>query len=179
MEEWLGGTLHTVRQLERSPGGSLVAEYVTEPARDRRTATHFDAAGRVLEVIVTERGSQIELVRHHRDEAGRIVSTRRENAIGDERLEYDYVVSVQAALNDGLDDRLQSLRHEQNDDLVSIETYTWPAADEELLARQLDYYHDGALHLRVLFRGDTRTREQVLRDGQVIRERVFDGGKGH
>ena len=61
---------------------------------------------------------------------------------------------------------------------MSVTTYEWPSDDAGQPTRQADYYRDGAPYLRVHFRGDTRVREQVLRDGQVVRERVFDDGAG-
>lgn len=184
VEEWRGDVLHAVRELERSPDGFLVGETRIEPALDRRTTSRFDAAGRVLEAITTEGGRQVELVRHDRDAAGRIVTTRRETDAGEERWEYDYVTGPQAASasddtpDDTPDDRLRTVRFEQNDELVSVTTYEWPSDDDGQPTRQADYYRDGAPYLRVHFRGDTRVREQVLRDGQVVRERVFDDGAG-
>ncbi len=185
VEEWRGDVLHAVRELERSPDGFLVGETRIEPALDRRTASRFDAAGRVLEAVTTEGGRQVELVRHHRDAAGRIVTTRRETDAGEERWEYEYVTDPQAGSpsEDTPDDRLRTVRFEQNDEIVSVTTYEWPPDDDEpgddgQPTRQADYYRDGAPYLRVHFRGDTRVREQVLRDGQVVRERVFDDGAG-
>ena len=189
VEEWRGDVLHAVRELERSPDGFLVGETRIEPALDRRTASRFDAAGRVLEAVTTEGGRQVELVRHYRDAAGRIVTTRRETDAGEERWEYEYLTGPLAASasedapDDTLDDRLRTVRFEQNDEIVSVTTYEWPPDDDEpgddgQPTRQADYYRDGAPYLRVHFRGDTRVREQVLKDGQVVRERVFDDGAG-
>ena len=140
-----------------------------EPALDRRTTSRFDEAGRVLEAIITEGGRQVELVRHDRDAAGRIVTTRRETDAGEERWEYDYVTGPRAASvsedtpDDTPDDRLRTVRFEQNDEIVSVTTYEWPSDDAGQPTRQADYYRDGAPYLRVHFRGDTRVREQVLR----------------
>lgn len=180
VEEWHGDVLHAVRELERSPDGVLVAETRIEPALDRRTTSRFDAAGRVLEAVTTVAGRQVELVRHHRDAAGRIVATLRETDAGEERWEYEYVEGAQAgsASDDDPDDRLSAARHEQNEEIVSVTTYGWPVADDGQPTRQTDYYRDGAPYLRVHFRGDTRVREQVVKDGEVIRERVFDGADG-
>lgn len=178
VEEWRGDVLHAVRELERSPDGFLVGETRIEPALDRRTTSRFDAAGRVLEAVTTEDGRQVELVRHHRDAAGRIVTTRRATDAGEERWEYEYVTDPQAGSADTPDDRLRTVRFEQNDELVSFTTYEWPSDDDGQPTRQADYYRDGAPYLRVHFRGDTRVREQVLKDGQVVRERVFDDGAG-
>ncbi len=179
VEEWRGDVLHAVRELERSPDGMLVGETRTEPALDRRTTSRFDEAGRVLEAITAVGGRQVELVRHHRDAAGRIVGTRRETDAGEERWEYEYVVDPQAASASGdtPDDRLRTVRYEQNDELVSVTVHEWPADDGQP-TRQTDYYRRGAPYLRVHFQGDTRVREQVVKDGQVIRERVFDGVDG-
>ena len=180
VEEWRDDVLHSVRELERSPDGVLVAETRIEPARDRRTTSRFDAAGRVLEALTTEGGRQVEMLRHHRDTSGRIVSTWRETDAGEERWEYEYVQGAQAASASGdrPDDRLSSVRYEHNDELVSVTRYEWPVADDEQSIRQTDYYRDGAPYLRVHFHGDVRIREQVMKDGQVIRERIFDGGAG-
>ena len=157
----------------------LVSETRTEPALDRRTASRFDEAGRVLEAITAVGGRQVELVRHHRDAAGRIVATRRETDAGEERWEYEYVVAPQAASASGdtPDDRLRTVSYEQNDEVVSVTVYEWPADDGQP-TRQTDYYRGGTPYLRVHFQGDTRVREQVVKDGQVIRERVFDGADG-
>jgi len=180
VEEWHGDVLQAVRELERSPAGVLVAETRIEPALDRRTTSRFDAAGRVLEAVTTVAGRQVELVRHHRDAAGRIAATVRETDAGEERWEYEYVEGAPAAsaAGDAPDDRLSAARYEQNDELVSVTTYEWRVADDGQPTRQTDYYRDGAPYLRVHFRGDTRVREQVVKDGTVIRERVFDGGDG-
>ena len=180
VEEWRDDTLHSVRELERSPDGVLVAETMIEPALDRRTTTRFDSAGRVLESVATERGRQVELVRHHRDAAGRIVTTWRETEAGEERLEYEYVEAARpaSASGDHPDDRLLVVRHEQNDDVVSVTTYEWPGGDDEPPTSQVDYYRDAVPYLRVHFRDDVRIREQVLRDGAVVRERVFDASDG-
>ncbi len=179
VEEWRGDVLHAVRELERSPDGVLVGEVRTEPALDRRTATRFDEAGRILEEVIAEGGRQVELVRHYRDAAGRIVTTWRETDAGEERWEYEYVEAPRAASasGDSPDDRLRAVTYEQNDETVSVTVYRWPPGDGQP-ARQIDYYRGGTPYLRVHFQGDTRVREQVVKDGQVIRERVFDGVDG-
>lgn len=188
VEEWRDGVLHSVRDLERSPEGFLIAETRTEPAADRRTITRFDAAGQVIEVITEERGAQVASVRHRRDDAGRIVTTQRETGDGGERWDFRYAVDAQtaAAAAGGPDDRLREVRHRQNGVLVSVAAYR-EAGDSESgdseagggpPLRQVDYYRDGVPERRVFFRGDERLREQVIRDGAVIRERVFDGGAG-
>lgn len=64
----------------------------------------------------------------------------------------------------------------QNGELVSVTTYQGAGGDPS--ARQVDYYRNGRPYRRLFFRGDERVREQVLRDGAVIRERVFDAGDG-
>ena len=188
VEEWRDGALHGVRDLERSSEGFLIAETRTEPAADRRTITRFDAAGQVIEVITEERGAQVASVRHRRDDAGRIVTTQRETGDGGERWDFQYAVDAQtaAAAAGGPDDRLREVRHRQNGVLVSVAAYR-EAGDSEAgdsgsgggpPLRQVDYYRDGVPERRVFFRGDERLREQVIRDGAVIRERVFDGGAG-
>ena len=193
VEEWRDGVLNSVRDLERSPEGFLIAETRTEPAADRRTITRFDAAGQVIEVITEERGEQVASVRHRRDDAGRIVTTQRETGDGGERWDFRYAVDARAAAAaaGGPDDRLREVRHRQNGVLVSVATYR-EAGDSEAgdseagdsgsgggpPLRQVDYYRDGVPERRVFFRGDERLREQVIRDGAVIRERVFDGGAG-
>ena len=177
VEEWRGGVLHSVRDLEHSSDGLLVAETRTEPATDRSTVTRFDAAGRVLEALTTERGARVEMVRHRRDAAGRIVTTQRETDAGDERWDFEYAVDAQAAAAaDDPDGRLRAARNRQNGALVSVTTYQ--VADGDPSARQVDYYRNGVPYRRLFFRGDERVREQVLRDGAVIRERVFDAGDG-
>lgn len=180
VEEWRDGVLHAIRELERSPEGVLVGETRIEPAPDRRTASRFDEAGRVLEAVTTEGGRQVEMIRHYRDAAGRIVTTWRETDAGTERWEYEYVDGPQAASASGdtPDERLRTVRYEQNDELVSVTGYEWPVDDDGQPTRQTDYYRDGSPYLRVHFRGDTRVREQVVQDGQVVRERVFDDGGG-
>ncbi len=176
VEEWRGGVLHSVRELQRSPEGLLIAEARTEPETDRRTITRFDTAGQVIEVLITERGARVESVRHRRDAAGRIVTTQRETGAGDERWDFEYAVDAPAAAaaGGGPDDRLRAVRHRQDGTLVSVTAYQ--EAGGEPPARQVDYYRNGVPYRRVFFRGDERLREQVLRDGAVIRERVFDGG---
>lgn len=177
VEEWRGGVLHSVRDLEYSSDGLLVAETRTEPAADRHTITRFDAAGHVLEALTMERGAQVEMVRHRRDAAGRIVTTQRETDAGDERWDFEYAVDAPtAAAADDPDGRLRAARHRQNGALVSVTTYQ--GADGDPSARQVDYYRNGLPYRRLFFRGDERVREQVLRDGAVIRERVFDAGDG-
>ena len=174
VEEWRGGVLHSVRDLEHSSDGLLVAETRTEPATGRSTVTRFDAAGRVLEALTTERGARVEMVRHRRDSAGRIVTTQRETDAGDDRWDFEYAVDAQTAADP--DGRLRAARHRQNGALVSVTTYQ--VADGDPSARQVDYYRNGVPYRRLFFRGDERVREQVLRDGAVIRERVFDAGDG-
>lgn len=189
VEEWRDGVLYSVRDLERSPEGLLIAETRTEPATERRTHTRFDAAGQEIEVITDERGTRVASVRHRRDDAGRIVTTQRETGAGDERWDFEYTVDAQtaAAAAGGPDDRLREVRHRQNGELVSVTTYQESGseaggpdadgseADDGPPLRQVDYYRDGVPYRRVFFRGDERLREQILRDGAVIRERVFDG----
>ena len=193
VEEWRDGVLNSVRDLERSPEGFLIAETRTEPPADRRTITRFDAAGQVIEVITEERGAQVASVRHRRDDAGRIVTTQRDTGDGGERWDFEYAVDARtaAAAAGGPDDRLREVRHRQNGVLVSVAAYR-EAGDSESgdsesgdsgsgggpPLRQVDYYRDGVPERRVFFRGDERLREQVIRDGAVIRERVFDGGAG-
>ncbi len=188
VEEWRDGELRSVRDLERSPEGFLIAETRTEPAADRRTITRFDAAGQVIEVITEERGEQVASVRHRRDDAGRIVTTQRETGDGGERWDFRYAVDARAAAAaaGGPDDRLREVRHRQNGVLVSVAAYRESGDSESGDSgsgggpplRQVDYYRDGVPERRVFFRGDERLREQVIRDGAVIRERVFDGGAG-
>ena len=185
VEEWRDGVLHSVRDLERSPDGLLITETRTELATDRRTHTRFDAAGQAIEVITDERGTRVASVRHRRDDAGRIVTTQRETGAGDERWDFEYTVDAPtaAAAAGGPDDRLREVRHRQNGELVSVTTYQESGGSEASGSeagggpplRQIDYYRDGVPYRRVFFRGDERLREQILRDGAVIRERVFDG----
>ena len=183
VEEWRGDRLHVVRETQRSPDGVLIAETVFEPARDRRTTRRFDAAGRELEVLTTEQGRQMEIARHARDAAGRIVTTTRESADGDERWDYEYAEDVLSAgaSGEGPDDRLRSARHQQGGLLVSVTTYDLDAAegaDDAPSTWQIDFYRDGVPFRRERYRGEVRTHEQILRDGQVIRERVLDAGAG-
>jgi len=188
VEEWRGDTLHEVREVERSPEGILIAETVVEPARERRTTTSFDGSGWVVEVLTTKQGQQVELVHHVRDAAGRIVTTIRKSVDGEERLHYEYAEDelLLGSSGEGPDDRLRSERYEQDGLLVRVITYKLSAAgvdvDDELPTRQVDFYRDGRPVLREHYRGDVKTHVQVLRDGQVIRERVFDddddGGGG-
>lgn len=177
VEEWRDGVLHSVRDLEYSSNGLLVSETRTEPAADRLTITRFDDAGQALEALTMERGARVEMVRHRRDAAGRIVTTQRETDDGDERWDFEYAVDAPAAAAaDDPDGRLRAARYRQNGELVSVTTYQGAGGDPS--ARQVDYYRNGRPYRRLFFRGDERVREQVLRDGAVIRERVFDAGDG-
>lgn len=178
-EEWRDGTLHTVRDSQRSANGALTTETVTEPERERRTTTRFDGADRVLEVMTIERGRELELIRHERDAAGRIVTTIRRSPDREERWHYYYLQDVLSARSSEAepDERLRSQRYEQDGLLVSVTTYEVDATegeDDTLSAWQIEFYRDGVPIRRERYRGDMRTHEQVLRDGQVIRERALN-----
>ncbi len=179
VEEWREGRLHLVLDIERSVDGVLIAKTSTEPERERLTQTRFDSAGRVMEVLITERGLKRILIQHTRDAAGRVVMTLRQSGDDEERWYYYYVHDGhELAISEVHPDKqLRSQRYEQDGLLVSVTTFDVDGSHGEVdvpSTWQVEFYREGVPVRREYYRQGERVKEQVLLHGQVVRERAFD-----
>ncbi len=123
---------------------------------DRETVSRYDEAGRLLGSSVLRDGSiEAERIRVLHD--GRVV---------EEREERDGVVRVWRYEYDG--DVLRRERHLENGALVRTVVHT-----KGELTRVESLYRDGEETLRITYRGEERVREEIIRDGEVVRTRTF------
>lgn len=125
-----------------------------EPGRDRRTVTTYDEDGRET------------LERRYEDDE---LAVEREFRYEDDLLTMELVRDEEGE---------QERRYQYDDGELSREEWTRDGTPE----REIDYdgerrteqrYVDGEPALIIEFDGEQRVREQVLRDGEVVREREF------
>ncbi len=123
---------------------------------DRETVSRYDESGRLLGSSVSRDGT-VESDRIRVFEDGRVVEEREERGGVMRVWRYEYENGT-----------LRRERHLENDSLVRIIVHT-----EGDVTRVESLYRDGEETLRISFRGEERVREEIIRDGEVIRTRTF------
>jgi YD repeat-containing protein len=129
---------------------------VEEPQEERRELRELDEQGRVLRTQVTAAGREVSTTAYEYGEHG-VVAERTTTPDGTQRTRFRY------------------------DDEGTLQSETRYSDDQ--IAKQIEYgegqrrietlYRKGEAVLRVHYRGETRVREEVMRDGEVIEVREF------
>ena len=153
----LGGLVSRERLVYAAGSSSPRSSTVERPGERRVLARTFDATGGVVAETVTEGDAVVERTTWARDAAGRALLMRRTGAGGTAEVR-----STWAA-----DGTLAREEHFARGARVKTVIHTGPGERVEEL------YADGELFLRVHYRGEARTREEVIQDGEVVRERTF------
>ncbi len=127
------------------------------PGERRVIARTFDASGGVVAETVTVGDAVVERTSWTRDAAGRELLVRRTGDGGISEVRSTWTA----------DGTLEREEHFARGSRVKTVMHTGPEERVEEL------YADGDLFLRVHYRGGERIREEVILDGQVVRERTF------
>jgi hypothetical protein len=140
-------------------GGSPtpVSSIVEWPGERRTVERSFDASGGAIAETTTLGDAVIERVSWTRDDAGRELVMRRTGSGG----------TVEVRSTWAADGTLEREEHFARGTRVKTVIHTGPGERVEEL------YADGELFLRVHYRGDERVREEVILDGNVVRERTL------
>ena len=161
---WSGDTLVERESREYwGPSAHDAVRRVVVSEEDRETVSRYDEAGRLLGTSVM-RGGALEADRVRVLQDGRVVEEREERGGVVRVWRYEY--------EDGV---LRRERHLENGALVRTVTHTTGE-----FTRVESLYRDGEETLRIAYRGEERVREDIIRDGEVVRTRTFRtaGGDG-
>ncbi|TFH05469.1 MAG: hypothetical protein E4H09_01955 [Spirochaetales bacterium] len=161
---WLDGALAEQEDREYwSPLAGAAIRKVSVQTGVRWTNRQYDETGRLVEQEVVE--ADVVVSRRtlaYRDEE--LVSERE--VAGDRVREWDYGYESSIRV-------LETFR--ENDEIVTVTRFQ---PDNLEATRIEEIYHDGKPALRVYYLNQQRTAEEVLRDGQIIRRRVFSPTAG-
>lgn len=128
------------------------------PGERRVVDRSFDAAGGVIAERTTLGDAVVERISWTRDDAGRELVMHRTGSGG----------TVEVRSTWAADGTLEREEHFARGTRVKTVIHTGPGERVEEL------YADGELFLRVHYRGDERVREEVILDGEVVRERTYE-----
>lgn len=160
-EHWYEGRL-----MEREDFAYRGEEDILESSRleefslECTTRRSYDDEGRVVRIEATGGDGRIELTVHVRDGQGRIVETTRRGPRGIESWLFEY------------DAGKEPVREEYRV-RGSLERITLYSAEGEERLRVEELYRDGRLFMRVHYRSGQKVKEEVLRNGEVVRVREY------
>jgi hypothetical protein len=140
------------------PDSDYLQSSVERFADDRKkTERSYDEKGLLKAEITTTAGSVVETIMYTRDDQDRVTTKIRRGAIGLEVWKYS------------VDDTGKVTREDYSvgGSLARVTAY----GEEKLRTEEL--YKDGAVFLKVYYDGDTRLREEVYVDGDLVRERRY------
>lgn len=130
---------------------------VERPGERRVVERSFDALGGVIAETVTVADAVVERTSWSRDASGHELVMHRSGSGG----------TVEVRSTWSADGTLEREEHFSRGARVKTVIHTGPGERIEEL------YTDGELFLRVSYRGEARIREEVILDGEVVRERTF------
>jgi YD repeat-containing protein len=160
-EHWYGGQLmERERFAYRGEEDILERSRLEEFSPERTTRRSYDAEGRVVLIEATDRDGRIERTVHVRDGQGRIVETTRRGPGGIENWLFEY------------DAGKEPVREEYRV-RGSLERVTLYSAEGEERLRVEELYRDGRLFMRVHYRSGQKVKEEVLKNGEVVRVREY------
>jgi hypothetical protein len=145
---------------EYDPGsGTLVRE--EDRGGAERTERRYDAKGSVVEETLTRDGKTVATLVHGYDAQGRRVSSERRSQDGREVTTYGY----------GADGKLAWEEYRDRGTLRRRIVHTGDTSRYE------DIIQSERLALRITYEGDVKVREEVMRDGKVVRTRALGEDK--
>lgn len=145
---------------EYDPGsGKLVHE--EDRGGAELTERRYDAAGNLVEEVLSRDGKPVATLEHRYDTQGRRISSERRSEDGREVTTYGY----------GADGKLQWEEYRDRGTLRRRIVYTGENSRYE------DIIQSERLALRITYAGDAKVREEVVRDGKVVRARDLVEGK--
>lgn len=133
----------------------------TDYLSNRKYLRHYDDRGRLVLEEAEYSGEIIERVELFWDEKDRMLRKIRRGNMGIEEWNYRYNSSG----------KLQSEDYWIRGSLVRSVQYL----DEEQRLEEL--FRDGELFMKIYYTSGIKEKEQVLREGKVIRERLYGGGE--
>lgn len=148
------------------PQSDALLQHVIVSAGDDVTRRDYDDHGRLVTETV-EQSSVVtrKLTRVFRDDL--LVSETETEGGGVKRWDYAY---------DENGERTQT-SYREDGELVEVETIVL-GPDAAPADRMTELYHRGEPVLRVYYDGQLRLREEVIRDGEVVRVREFSSASG-
>ena len=160
-EYWYGGELMEREQFEyRGEADIRESSRLEELSLERMTRRGYDDEGRVVLIEVTDGDGQTERIVHARDGQGRIVETTRRGPRGIENWLFEYGAGKEPV-------------REEYRVRGSLERITLYSAEGEERLRVEELYRDGRLFMRVHYRSGQKVKEEVLRNGEVVRVREY------
>ncbi len=160
-EHWYGGQLMEREHFEYRGGEDILeSSRLEEFSLERTTRRSYDDEGRVVRIEVTDGDGRIERTVHVRDGQGRIVETTRRGPRGIENWLFEY--------GPGEDPVREEYRVRG-----SLERITLYSAEGEERFRVEELYREGRLFMRVHYRSGQKVKEEVLRNGEVVRVREY------
>jgi hypothetical protein len=149
-----------VRLYWAADSASVLKEVVVSEG-DRITRRGYDERGRLTSEQVEESGRIIrELTRVFAEDL--LVREVETDSRGQRSWEYAYTEEGER----------ERETYREDGELVEV-THLVLAADQAPADRMVELFNRGQAVLRVYYEGQTRTREEVIRDGEVIRTREF------
>jgi hypothetical protein len=161
-EYWYGGEL-LERELIQYRGKTDIrlSALLEELSPERTTVRSYDDEGRVVLVEVTEGEEVIERTVHVRDPGGRIVETTKRGSRGIENWLFEYGPETEEPVREEY--RVRG----------SLERITIYSTREGERSRVEELYREGRLFMRVHYQGEQKVKEEVVRNGEVVRVREF------
>lgn len=184
-EEWISRGLQHER-FKFDSAGRMVQRQLESMGElvEQETRRYWGAdSGAIIREVVVAAGNETRTRRH--DESGRLVEEteeiggvtvmRRVRTYDDGRLrskvEYSSGEVLQWSYEYSENQDLLLTRYLENDALVKT---TLHITGEPGITEIEDLYRDGGLAIRVRYNGQQRVSEEVFRDGEIIRTRLFD-----
>jgi len=186
-EEWVSRSERAER-FEFDPAGRLVIRELFENddllEQEVRIYWGSDSASLLKQVVV---GAGDDITKRDYDERGRLVRETVEQSgtivrVLDRTFEGDLLVAETEKDSDGTrswkydydgEDRIRTSYYE-DDQIIEITSYRLDESDLPA-TRMTELYNRGEPVLRIYYEGENRIREDVIRDGVVIRSRAIGG----
>jgi hypothetical protein len=160
-EYWYEGELIELERFQyRGEGDIRLSSQLEEFSLERITRCSYDGEGRVVRIEVAEGGEETELTVHVRDAQGKIVETMKRGPRGIETWRFEY----------GPEEELVREEYRVRGSLERITLYYGEGGER---VRVEELYREGQLFMRVHYRSEQKVKEEILRDGEVVRVREF------
>jgi hypothetical protein len=162
-EYWYGGELLERERIQyRGEGDIRLSARLEELTLERITVRSYDDEGRVVRIEVSEGGELTERIVHVRDARGRILETTKRGPRGIEKWLFEYATEEEPVREE----------YRVRGSLERITLYPVQGEGGER-SRVEELYREGRLFMRIHYQGEQKVKEEVLRDGEVIRVREF------
>jgi hypothetical protein len=160
-EYWYGGELMEREHFEyRGEADIRESSQLEEFSLERTTRRGYDDEGRVVLIEVTDGDGQTERIVHARDGQGRIVETTKRGPRGIENWLFEYGPGEEPV-------------REEYRVRGSLERITLYSEQGKERFRVEELYREGRLFMRVHYRADQKVKEEVLKNGEVVRVREY------